>query len=126
MYILTHELDIMDYKEVTGTVAKYQLAHFLNSLLLSLEHGHRGGLDNLKAGVIQSIKIKVLTNRNIKAAMHIMHHRMSSDNYEAFVQKHLNNIRSEAEKTTSSEVLREFPDPNPEEVEYVIASLVID
>ena len=58
--------------------------------------------------------------------MHIMHHEMSSDNYEASVQKHLNNIRSEAEKTTSSEFLREFPDPKPEEVEHVIANLVID
>lgn len=126
MYILTHELDIMDYKEVTGTVAKYQLAHYLNGWLMSLEHGLRGNLDELKAGVIQSIKMKTLTNRNIIAAMHIMDHEMSSDNYEASVQKHLNNIRSEAEKTTSSEFLREFPDPNPEEVDSVIASLVID
>ena len=72
MYYLTHELDIMDYKEVTGTVAKYQLAHHLNGWLMSLEHGLRGGLDNLKAGVIQSIKIKVLKNRNFRAAMDIM------------------------------------------------------
>ena len=50
----------MDYKKLTGSIAKYQLAPCLNGWLLSLEHGLRGGLDNLKAGVIQSIEIKLL------------------------------------------------------------------
>ena len=126
MYILTHDLDIMDYKKVTGIVAKYQLAHYLNGWLLSFEHGLRGGLDNLKAGVTQSIKIKALANGNTRAAMDMMKHILPLEIYQSHVQPHLYDIRSEAETISSADVLQHFPDPNPEEVEHVIANLAID
>jgi hypothetical protein len=116
--------NLLDCQKITGSVAKYQLAYAMMGHLMTATMLFSDGFQGVQNRVVQSIKTHALVDRNIRAFMDISQ-RLNVDIFKTFIQPQLGNIETEATAMISTEVLREFPDPNPHEVEEAIAHLDI-
>ena len=116
--------NLLDCQNITGAVAKYQLAYAMMGHLMTATMLFPYGFQGVQNRVVQSIKTNALVNRNIRAFMDISK-KLNVDVFKTFIQPQLENIESEATAMISTQVLREFPDPNPHEVEEAIANLDI-
>ena len=121
---LLNRKNLLDCQNITGSVAKYQLAYAMMGHLMTATMLFPDGFQGVQNRVVQSIKTHALDNRNIRAFMDISK-QLNVDVFKTFIQPHLQNIESEATAMISTQQLREFPDPNPHEVEETIANLDI-
>ena len=68
---LLNSKNLLDCQNITGAVAKYQLAYAMMGHLITATMLFPDGFQGVKNRVVQSIKTHVLVNRNIRAFMDI-------------------------------------------------------